>query len=211
MRFGSREEAGVRLAERLAGEGVMADLVLGLPRGGVVVAAPVARRLEVPLGAWAVRKIGHPLNPEFAVGALAEPDVLWLEERLVQGDPTLHRALAQRVAEEQQRLRTLAAWLHPSGPPVLRHRRVLIVDDGLATGATAYAAVLVGRKLDAEAVMVAAPVASPDAVGRLRQAADGVWVLWEGPDFVAVGHYYDRFDPPGEEEIQRLLREEGGS
>ncbi|MCS7091471.1 MAG: phosphoribosyltransferase family protein [Verrucomicrobiota bacterium] len=209
MRFASREEAGTRLAEHLKEQEIQADLVLGLPRGGIVVAAPVARKLNVPLAAWAVRKIGHPLNPEFAVGALAEPDVLWLEERFVRADPGLHRGLVERVRLEQVTLQEMAHRLHLHGPPELRHRRVLIVDDGLATGATAYAAVLAARKLDAEHVMVAAPVGSTEAVHRLRQGADEVHILWPDPDFIAVGHYYDAFDPPDESEILRLLKEQG--
>jgi putative phosphoribosyl transferase len=206
MRFASRAEAGRLLARHLAGAGVSADVVAGLPRGGVVVAAPVARLLDAPLTAWAVRKIGHPLNPEFAVGALAEPDVLWLDERWVRHDPNLHRELRRIVAKEQETMVALAGFLHPQGLPPLRHRRVLLVDDGLATGATACAAALAVRKQDAEAVVVAAPVASPEAVERLRQVADDVHVLWCDPDFAAVGHYYESFEPPDAEELRRLLQ-----
>ncbi|GIX50042.1 MAG: phosphoribosyltransferase [Limisphaera sp.] len=206
MRFASRKEAGRWLAEHLAGAGVTADLVVGLPRGGVVVAAPVAERLDAPLTAWAVRKIGHPLNPEFAVGALAEPDVLWLDERWVRNDPELHRSLPAIVAQEKARMQAMARFLHPHGLPSIRHRRVVLVDDGLATGATAHAAALALRKQDADAVYVAAPVASPEAVERLRQVADDVYVLLADPDFAAVGHYYASFDPPDEEELLRLLR-----
>ncbi|MGA4643565.1 phosphoribosyltransferase [Limisphaera sp. 4302-co] len=206
MRFASRTEAGQLLAEHLIRAGVTADLVVGLPRGGVVVAAPVAQELDAPLTAWAVRKIGHPLNPEFAVGALAEPDVLWLDERWVRNDPEVHRALRRIVAEEQARMQALARFLHPQGLPPVRHRRIILVDDGLATGATAHAAVLALRKHDADTVHVAAPVASPEAVERLRQAADGVHVLRADPDFTAVGHYYASFEPPDEEELLQLLR-----
>lgn len=209
MMFASREEAGQRLAELLAARGLEPDWVLGLPRGGVVVAAPVAERLGVPLDTWVVRKIGHPANPEFALGALAEPDVLWLDRTLVGLDPALHRALAGVVREEQRRLEEYRQRWHPYGVPALRRRRVLLVDDGFATGATAYAAALAVRKQDAEQVILAAPVAAPDTVERLGRVADQVHVLWQDPAFAAVGQYYQSFEPPGEEEVLDLLRRLG--
>jgi putative phosphoribosyl transferase len=209
MMFESREEAGRRLADWLISRGVTADLVLGLPRGGVLVAAPVAERLGVPLDAWVVRKIGHPSNPEFAVGALAEPDVLWLDPVVGELDPALHRELVRVVKEEQGRLELYRERLHPHGLPALRHRRVVLVDDGFATGATAHAAVLAVRKQDAEEVIAAAPVAAPEAVERLARAADQVHVLWSDPNFVAVGQYYRSFEPPGEAEVLELLQRLG--
>lgn len=209
MILASREEAGQRLADLLAARGLEPDWVLGLPRGGVVVAAPVAARLGVPLDTWVVRKIGHPENPEFAVGALAEPDVLWLDPNLAGLDAALHRALAGVVREEQRRLEEYRQRWHPYGLPVLRRRRVLLVDDGFATGATAYAAALAVRKQDAEQVILAAPVAAPDTVERLGRVADQVHVLWQDPAFAAVGQYYRSFEPPAEDEILALVRRLG--
>ena len=144
-----------------------ADLVLGLPRGGVVVAAEVARLLQCPLDVLVVRKIGHPMHREFAVGALAEPDVVIFDEASLSGIPVARSELDKVVAEETARLREYCRRFHRSDAPVLDGKIVLLVDDGLATGATAEAAVLSARQQRARRVIVAVPVASTKAVERL--------------------------------------------
>src|SRR5690349_22795691 len=106
MTFTSREEAGRKLSEHLRTRGVQADLVLGLPRGGVVVAAEVSHTLHLPLDVLIVRKIGHPLHREFAVGALAENGVVILDENVIERSPILRAELAEIIQEEQERLRS---------------------------------------------------------------------------------------------------------
>jgi predicted phosphoribosyltransferase len=181
------------------------DLVLGLPRGGVVVAAKVARLLQRPLDVLVVRKIGHPWHREFAVGALAEPDVVIFDEATLREIPTPRGQLDKVVAEEMARLREYRSHFHSPGSPSFRDRRVLLVDDGLATGATAEAAVVSARQQGARRVTMAAPVASTNAVERLRQVADEVVVLVVDPDFAAVGQYYDEFSQTSDEEVIALL------
>src|SRR6516164_8947812 len=141
MVFASRQEAGQKLGIYLRELGVEADLVLGLPRGGVVVAAEVARELALPLDVLIVRKIGHPLHREFAVGALAEPDVVVLDESVVGRNPLVRMQLKLVIAEEQRRLERYGETFHRDGLPDLTGKTVLLVDDGLATGATTEAAV----------------------------------------------------------------------
>lgn len=190
---------------------VRADLVLGLPRGGVVVAAAVARQLHLPLSTLVVRKIGHPWHREFAVGALAEGGVVILDEALVGANPKLRAELQGIIEEEKERLRLYQARFHPEGMARLTGGSVLLVDDGLATGATTEAAVMSARKQGAGRVVVAAPVGSNDAVNRLAPVADEVRVLWVDPEFDAVGRYYDVFEQTTDEEVLRLLREESGA
>jgi predicted phosphoribosyltransferase len=182
--------------------------VLGLPRGGVVVAAEVAHILEAPLDVLIVRKIGHPMHREFAVGALAEGGVVLFDDVAGLNDDRVRAAFERVVEEEKERLLAYGAKFHLDGPPQLRERTVLLVDDGLATGATTEAAVASARRQGARGVVVAAPVASTNAVERLKRVADEVRVLVVDPDFDAVGRYYDVFSQTTDGEVVELLRGE---
>jgi predicted phosphoribosyltransferase len=206
--FTSREDAGRRLGEHLRAEEVYADLVLGLPRGGVIVAAGVAHILGVPLGALIVRKIGHPLHREFAVGALAESGVVLFDETASRYDANLRGGLEEIVEEEKERMQAYQAKFHSHGIPQLAGKSVLLVDDGLATGASMEAAIISARKRNAASVIVAAPVASTSAVERLMRAADDVRVLWVDSGFEAVGRYYAVFSQTTDEEVLDVLNAE---
>jgi putative phosphoribosyl transferase len=205
MMFASREDAGQRLGRHLKEQGVRAELVLGLPRGGVVVAAEVARALHLPLDVLIARKIGHPGHREFAVGALAEHGVVVLDQTLIGSNPLIRAQLDEVVEEEKERLRSYQARFHPDGSPSLAGKTVLLVDDGLATGATTEAAVLSVRKQRARSIIVAAPVASTSAVDRLARVADDVRVLCVDPDLDAVGRYYGVFSQTTDQGVLELL------
>jgi putative phosphoribosyl transferase len=205
--FASRHDAGRRLGKYLHDRGISADLVLGLPRGGVVVAAGVAHELNLPLDVLVVRKIGHPLQQEFAVGALAEPDSVFLNDRTLYEFPVPQAKLDKVIAAEMARLQEYRQRFHLSGMPALEGKTVLLVDDGLATGATAEAAAISALKQNARRVIIAVPVASPEAASRLRRVADDVEVLSEEPSFQAVGQFYDQFMPTEDEEVIAFLRE----
>lgn len=207
MRFASRTDAGRRLGQHLRERAVEADWVLGLPRGGVVVAAEVARALQRPLDVLIVRKIGHPWQREFAVGALAEPDIVIFDPSLQWKHPLARGELDDVIAEEKERLREYRAQFHRAAVPVLDGKAVLLVDDGLATGATAEAAVISAKQQKARRVIVATPVASMNAVKRLQRVADEVAVVFADPGFEAVGQYYDKFSQTSDGEVKALLRE----
>ncbi len=206
MTFLSRADAGRRLGIHLAEQGTRPDIVLGLPRGGVVVAAEVARVLACPLDVLVVRKIGHPRYPEFAVGAMAEHDVLMLDEQEASEERVNRKELEHVISEESGRLRDYGMKFHRVGGLELAGKNVLLVDDGLATGATTVVAVMSARKQLARAVSVAAPVASSHAVERLTPLVDEMIALVVDRDFMAVGQYYEDFPQLEDEEVSACLR-----
>ncbi|HXB60798.1 MAG TPA: phosphoribosyltransferase family protein [Candidatus Acidoferrales bacterium] len=207
MIFASRQDAGRRLGKWLQQRGLTADVVLGLPRGGVVVAAEVARELNLPLDVLVVRKIGHPQQPEFALGALAEPDSIFLNEESLHEFPVAEADLNNVIASEKAHLLDYRRRFHLSEMPALAGKIVLLVDDGLATGATAQVAAISVRKQNARRIVIAAPVASTNAIDRLRRVADAVEVFSEDPGFLAVGQYYREFAATEDAEVIALLRE----
>ncbi len=205
--FRDRLDAGSQLAERLLRYAGWEDVtVLGLPRGGVPVGAVVAARLRAPLDVLVVRKIGAPGHRELAVGAVGPGGVPLLDHEmmgrlgLVQADleATIN---AERVERERREL----AYREGRPPLVLADRNVLIVDDGLATGATAIAAVSAARAVAPAAVVVAVPVASAAGVRRLRSIADDVVAVATPSGFVAVGQWFDDFRPVTDSEVRRCL------
>ena len=206
MIFASREEAGSRLGRELRERSVVVDRVAGLPRGGVVVAAEVARVLGRPLDVLVVRKIGHPWHREFAVGALAEAGVVLLDEPLEFGEEAFRPQLHQVIEEEQARLKALVALFHSEAHRDFAGQGVLLIDDGIATGATLEAAAIAAKKMGARRVIAAAPVASEQAVLRLQEHADDVHVLLIDPAFQAVGRYYRSFQQTSDEEVLALLK-----
>jgi len=208
MSFASRQDAGQKLGQYLLNEGVHADVVAGLPRGGVVVAAEVAHALRTPLDVLVVRKIGHPLHREFAVGALAENEVVLLDERAVGSNETARVMVSDVIREEQERLLQYRDKFHHEQEVDFCDKAVLIVDDGLATGRTMEAAVMAARRKGAKEVMVAVPVASTSAIENLERISSGVYALIIDPGFEAVGAYYESFSQTSDDEVIQLLRAE---
>jgi len=194
-------------------------VVVGIPRGGVPVAAEVARALGAPLDVAVVRKIGAPLNPEFAIGALAEGGVHVLSERAVRAlglsDVGLRALIAHVEHELAERLRRYRGARGAGGrgaraPAELSGRTVILVDDGLATGRSAQAAVRSLRRRGAARVILAVPVASPEAVATLRGEADEVVCVEMPADLWAVGYWYEDFSPTADQEVAALLAESTG-
>ena len=161
---------------------------------------------ELPLDVLVVRKIGHPLQREFAIGALAEPDFVFLNEESLREFPAAKSDFDKVIAEEKNRLGDYRRRFHLSEMPPLEGKIILLVDDGLATGATAEAAAISTRRQNAKKILIAAPVASPQTVGRLRRVADEVLVLFEDFNFQAVGQYYEEFSQTTDDEVIALLK-----
>ena len=204
--FTSRQDAGHRLGALLVERHVQADRVLGLARGGVVVAAGVARALHAPLDVLLVRKIGHPQYREFALGALAEGNVVVWNEPALRASPVPPEALEAVLEEERRTLQAQRRTLAAGRTLDLNGQRVVLVDDGLATGSSMEAAVASARRHGAARVIVAVPVASDTAFQHLSRVADEVQAVLVDPDFTAVGAYYARFPQTTEEEVLALLR-----
>jgi predicted phosphoribosyltransferase len=205
MSFRDREAGGAALGEALVRYAGRSDLVvLGLVRGGVPVAAAVARRLEAPLDALVIRKLGVPWAPEVAFGALGRVDLCVLNEDIAAQLPrdAVESVLRQEALEFSRREGRYRA----GRPPLeLNGQVAVLVDDGLATGASARAAVAVARRLGARWVVVAVPVGSPLAVDQVLEVADEVVCPVQPGDFDAVSRWYDEFDQVTDTEVVALL------
>jgi putative phosphoribosyl transferase len=204
-RFRNRRDAGRQLGEKLKSVAVGPEpLVVGLPRGGVVLAAEVADVLDADLDLIAVRKLGVPGHEELAMGAIASDGSRHLNRDIVRrvrpGD-----LAAVLTRERAELLRRDALYRGGAAPPVLAGRTVIVVDDGLATGATMAVAVAAVHAASAARVVAAAPVAAPDTVAWMRTLVDDVVVLVEPYDFMAVGWYYDDFRATTDDEVIAAL------
>lgn len=203
--FRDRHDAGRRLGRVLGHLRAPQPLVLGLPRGGVPVAYEVALALDAPLDVLVVRKIGAPMQPEFAIGAIA-PGVTLVDWDLVEQLLIPPEAVERIVAAETRELERRERIYRQGRPPLdVRGRTVILVDDGLATGATATAAVRALRGMGAGRVVVAVPLGARDSVEALRQAADDVVCLETPSPFVAVGLGYEDFSPTSDAEVLQCL------
>jgi putative phosphoribosyl transferase len=211
-RFRDRTEAGQLLAERLLGYAGRDDVVvLALPRGGVPVAFEVAKALRAPLGVFAVRKVGVPGHEELAMGAVASGGVLVLDESLVRAlgieNAELERAVAAEVRELERRT---AAYDGEREPHELAGKTVILVDDGLATGASMRAAAAAVRRLSPERVVVAVPVASAETCKQFEAVVDEIVCGATPRPFRAVGLWYDDFSQTTDEEVRELLARAAG-
>jgi predicted phosphoribosyltransferase len=205
--FRDRHDAGRRLATRLARYAGRPDvIVLGLPRGGVPVAAEVARALGAPLDVLVVRKLGVPGHEELAMGALAPDGRIVLEEGVVRMLGLDGRTIQEVAAAEARELARRERAYRGARPALdLRGRTAILVDDGLATGSSMRAAAAAARARGAQHVVVAVPVAPPDGVDPARLGADEIEVVATPPQFDGVGRWYDDFTQTSDDEVRALL------
>jgi putative phosphoribosyl transferase len=204
--FADRVDAGAALARRLlAFEGTDA-VVLAIPRGGVVVGEAVARELGLPLDVVVPRKVGAPGNPELAIGAVA-PGVRVLDERALAALRVPDRYVEREIARQEAEIDRRTSAYRAGHPPVdLEGRVAIVVDDGIATGSTAVAALRWARGRGASRVVLAVPVAPGRTVDRLAREADEVVAVATPEPFSAVGEWYRRFDQTTDEEVVASLR-----
>lgn len=205
MTFVDRQEAGERLAAALSRFAGREVVVLAIPRGGVVVAAEVARALSAPLDVVIPRKVGAPGNPELGLGAVA-PGVRVLDEGLISGLGVSEQYLESEIAAQEREIARRSEAYREGRPPLdVRDKVVIVVDDGVATGGTAVAALRWARGAEARRVILAVPVAPASAVQRLSEEADEVVVLATPEPFFAVGQWYERFDQVDDREVVETL------
>ena len=204
--FADRTDAGEQLADRLEQRGVETDVVLAVPRGGLPLGRVVADRLDAPLDVVVAKKMGAPHNPELAIGAVGADGSAWVNDAIVArvgADDDYVETERERKAEEARE----KADLYREGKPVpeLEGQRVLVVDDGVATGATTIACLRQVENAGAAHVALAVPVGSPDSIERLRDEADEVICVDTPPGFGAVGQFYRRFDQVSDDEARSYL------
>lgn len=210
MIFADRAEAGTRLASALE-EYVGTDVVvLAIPRGGVVVGEAVARALDAPLDVVVPRKVGAPGNPELGLGAVA-PGVRILDAATVEALGVSQGYLDREIAAQEREIeRRLEAYRGGRPPVEVAGRTAIVVDDGVATGGTAIAALRWARKAGASSVVLAVPVAPGRTVARLGREADRVVVLASPEPFSAVGEWYEHFGQTSDEEVVAILERAAG-
>jgi len=208
--FETRTDAGRQLADVLDDHDVHADVVVAIPRGGLPVGRVVADRLGVPLSVVVAQKVGAPGNPELAVGAVAEDGTTWLNEPLIADLGIDEASLVERLAAQRRAAaETIEGYLGGGRPPEYEGKTVLVVDDGIATGATTIACVRRVRAAGAARVVLAVPVGPPATIERLRGEADEVVCVETPPHFRAVGQFYASFDQVSDEEAKAYLHGDG--
>jgi predicted phosphoribosyltransferase len=207
--FDDRSEAGRLLARKLAGYADRPDvLVLALPRGGVPVAAEVARYLGAPFDVFLVRKLGLPGQEELAMGAIASGDTCVLNDRVLEMLEVSPETLATVVAQERRELERRERAYRGDRPPVdVRDRIVILVDDGLATGSSMRAAIAALRRCHPARIVVAVPVGAAETCAGLQSFADDVVCLRSPEPFHAVGLWYRDFRQTSDEKVRDLLHE----
>jgi putative phosphoribosyl transferase len=207
--FRDRVDAGRRLATVVEGAGFGGDglVVLGLPRGGVPVAAEVAHRIDAPLDVIMVRKLGHPSQPELAMGAIGENGVRVANASHREWAAVDSAEIAEVEEHERAELTRRAQHYRKARAPIDLHGRLaLIVDDGIATGSTAHAACRVARAHGASRIVLAVPVAPQSAVAALRDECDGFLCVAMPASFSAVGEWYGDFHPTSDQDVIDLLQ-----
>jgi predicted phosphoribosyltransferase len=205
--FSDRLEAGELLAEKLAAFANKPDvLVLALPRGGVPVAAEVAKRLNAPLDVFVVRKLGLPGYPELAMGAIASGGVRVLNRDVVDSLNIPAGVIDAVAGNEQRELeRRERSYRDDLPPPDVRGKTVIIVDDGIATGSTMMAAIAALRRAEVARIVVAAPVIAPTTYLELGAVADEIAAVFVPAEFHGVGQWYEDFSQTSDDEVRQIL------
>jgi putative phosphoribosyl transferase len=200
--FADREDAGTRLGETLADIGIKADLVLAIPRGGVPVAMMIAKKFQLPFKLYLVRKIGHPFNDEYAIGAVTENELL-----LNESEKTDSTYLNAAIQKERERIREMKEKFgHVATSKDILGKKIVLVDDGIATGTCIQLAIREIRKMGAGEIIVAAPVCPFATKETIRQSVDKIIILKTPSHFVGIGAHYADFSQLTDSQVIELTK-----
>lgn len=208
--FKNRVDAGEVLATKLAALKIMNPYLLAVPRGGIVVAKPIAKKLSLKIGVLITRKIGHPLNPEVAIGAVMPDGTAIYDENNLAALKIDNNTLQQMILKEYQEIRRrLLAYTGSEQLPNMAGKTVILIDDGIATGYTIFAAVKWLKRLKPDKIIVAVPVAPADVIAALSDQTNDIICPLQPYDFVSVGQYYHDFSQTSDLEVLNILHELG--
>ena len=209
VKFRDRADAGGLLAERLAQKGHDNSIVLGIPRGGVMIADIVARRLGADFDIAIPRKLGAPENEELAIGAVMEDGTSYINRYLVNALRISQDYIEGEKARQAAEIRRRSATYRKPGGSQIAGKNTILVDDGIATGATVIASARWARKQNPTSLTVAVPVAPPQSVEVLEPEANSVIVLLTPRDFGSVGQFYEEFAAVSDEQVMQVMRSRG--
>jgi predicted phosphoribosyltransferase len=207
--FRDRVEAGNRLAERLAKAGYDRAIVLGIPRGGIILADIVASKLGADFDIVIPRKLGAPENEELAIGAVMEDGTSYINRYIVNALRIPQDYIENEKARQAAEIKRRAAAYRKPGVYQIAGKNAILVDDGIATGATVIASARWAKKQNPSSLTVAVPVAPQQSVEILEQEADSVIVLHTPRDFASVGQFYEEFGPVADEQVMQITRSRG--
>jgi putative phosphoribosyl transferase len=200
--FADRNDAGIQLAEALLELGIQSDMVLALPRGGVPVGLMVAEKLGIPLKLYLVRKIGHPINEEYAMGAVTEKDLL-----LNQMEKQDHDYISKTIKKERDRILEMKKIFgHEATEKDISNKRIILVDDGIATGTCIELVIKELRRSGAREIIVASPVCPLKTEDKIRQMADKLIILKHPGQFVGIGAFYADFSQLTDNQVIALIK-----
>ncbi|SRR5690606_26846943 len=209
MKFRNRIDAGNLLAERLSQRGFGNAIVLGIPRGGVILADIVAKKLGADFDIVIPRKLGAPDNEELAIGAVMEDGTSYVNSYLVNALRISKDYLENEKARQAEEIRRRSAIYRKPGSYKISGKNAILIDDGIATGATVIASARWARRQNPASLVVAVPVAPPQSVEVLEHEVDSVIVLHSPSDFGSVGQFYEEFEPVADEQVVQITRSWG--
>lgn len=205
--FQSRSHAGKLLAGKLKTQDLHADVVVGIARGGVVIAQEIARTFQIPFDVMVVKKLGAPYNPELAIGAIAADDVTYIDEKLASSVRADKEYIKNEIKRKHHELDQREKLLRQDKPALqVKDKSVILTDDGVATGATTFASIQWLRKKQAKNIIMALPIAPPDTVKKLSSLVDKCVILETPLGFAAVGQFYQDFSEVTDEDVRRIIK-----
>lgn len=205
--FQDRYDAGRRLADQLIQyQNDPSTLVLALPRGGVPVAYEVSKKLQLPLDIFIVRKLGVPFHEELAMGAIASGNSVFLNEEIISNLSITQNTIQQVIEKEKTELERREKKYREGRPfPSIAGKKIILIDDGIATGASIYSAIIALKRLSPQKIIIGIPIAPEETITELKHLVDEMVCIYPAPIFYGVGQFYKDFSQTTDEEVMQLI------